>query len=67
MKVPDLTEAEMKSINDLSKSMRTLGEIFTEDEGTPAMLRVGVAVVRESADVLEGLAARWEASLVQDQ
>jgi hypothetical protein len=63
VKPPDLTEDEMASINELTQSMRTLRGLFTEDEGTPMMLRVGVGIIRESADVLEALADRWEADV----
>lgn len=60
MKPPDLTSDEMHAINELNTVMRTIGSLFVNNEGYPALLRAGVDALREAADLLEGLAARWE-------
>lgn len=65
--IPDLTTAEETAIRELGKAMHTLGEIFSQGDGDPALMRAAVGVVREAADLLDKVALRWEMSRVLGQ
>lgn len=65
--VPELTQREHAAIQELGTAMRTIGNTFMDDEGDPHLMRVAIEIIRESADVLESVATRWEMCRALDQ
>lgn len=65
--IPELLPKEKTAIQELSAVMHTIGEMFMNDEGDPALMRTAVQIIRESADVLDSVATRWEYSRVLGQ
>lgn len=57
--VPELTDEEMASINELGAILHTLGEAFLAGNGDPKLMFTTVDMIREAADTLESLALRW--------
>jgi hypothetical protein len=56
-----MTREEFENLSALSETVRVLGQIFSGGEASPEALRMGAGTLRASADVLEAIAARWEA------